>query len=370
VIQLVSQFLFFDQISSQLPPPTAAEFFAQYSSFSNTLKLSLGFNYVSGASTTCTKWINLVSASGVQITDEDVTIFIYYDKSINQIGTTSLDQTLIYYSIIPYQYTLATLPQDTPIPTLDSPAFIRVNTYGSTTYVNGFGNIIASDIKLSNAIVHILSSPFVLAPPCQPTDITCIHYDGWINTTIAADLATLTGYKTFVGLIQNAGITFPSPYTLFLIPDTAFSIGQNGPTYSSYFTSNTTAFGEYIKKLYCAGTIYPNIAALANVNVNSSDGTTYSFSGSVDGKSVTINNNYQASAYVRNDGVYYQVQISDPAELYPWDIPATPTAPSPGPVAPVTSMPTPNPSTATVLRKNGIQIWFYLFFALAILFLM
>jgi len=335
------------------------------------LKLSLGFDDSTVQSkTSVTTWIGLIAASGVVIPDEELTIFLVWDKDAN-IEPTSLDQPLVFYHMIPAQYTLATLPRDTLIPTLDSPASLRVVSYdnGKSTYVNGFGNITVSDIKLNKATVHIIETPFLLAPPCQPSDLTCTTGDGWINTTIAEDLSTLSSCSIFVGIIQKAGITFPNPYTLFVIPDDAFNYGPNGQTYKDYFTTNITAAQEYVKKFYCAGTIYPNIAKLADAPVQSADGTVYTFSILAGSKSVLVNQNFQGDAFIRNDGVYYTVAIQDPTDLFPFDIPASPVAPVAGPTKPIGPIP-PATKQASALRLNGMQIWFYLFFVLAILFLM
>jgi uncharacterized surface protein with fasciclin (FAS1) repeats len=369
VIHLISDFMYFDEISADLPPPTPNEFVQQYDTFSYTLKQQLGFD-TANLNLQVGSYVDLALASGVVFPEEEVTIFLIWDTAVLSVPISSVTPQLVLYLALPGQYLWADLPKDTLVETLDSPASLRFNVYdnGASNYINGFATVVTADIKINKAVIHIIDTPFLLAPPCQPDDLTCSTGDGWINTTIAEDLKTLTGYSIFVGLIQKAGITFPSPCTLFIVPDNIWTIGANGPAYLNYFNSNTTAIKEYLQKFYIAGTLYPNVAKIADTNVQAADGTVYTFS-ILNGKSVQINNAYQANAFIRNDGIYYEVGISDPPDLFPFDIPPTPVEPAPVPTKPQ-GPPQPAKQGSSAVRLYGMQMWFYLFFVLAVLFLM
>jgi hypothetical protein len=340
------------------------------------LKQSLGLDPLV-QDTAVTKYIDLVKKSGVVIPDnQELTMFLYWDDAVDYIPISSITPELVLYLTIPGQYNWVDLPKDSLITTIDSPYGIRINVYDSGNWINGFGKLVKPDLKFNKCTVHIIDAPFLLAPPCKPSDLTCISNDNWIDTTIAEDLKTLSDYSIFVGYLQNSGITFPSPYTLFLIPDTVWTFGVNGPALFNYFNKNQTAADEYIQKFYCAGTLFPNVAAKDVTNVQSADGTVYNFTALSTGLSVLINDDginggYQGDAHVRNDGIYYLVSVTDPVDLFPFDVPATPVEPSPVPTKPQGPIPQPEKYAPSAgIQLNGMQLWVYLFFVLAILFLM
>jgi hypothetical protein len=374
VIHIINDFMFFDEISKSLPPPTPQEFVEQYglATFPLFLKQSLGFDPTNQA-TAVSKYIDLIKNSGVIIPNIEVTLFMIWDTSLTTLGTTTLSERLVNYLILPGQFRLADLPHDTLLDTLYAPESLRISVFddGATYYVNGFATIVKSDLILNKATIHIIDTPFLLAPPCQPTDIGCENNEGWINSTIAESIKGQADCSIWVGLLEKAGYSISAPYTLFLIPDSVFGVfGEDGPALKDYLNADATFLQEYVKKFYLDGTLYPNIAKQSDWNVAAKDGTTYKFTTVAGSKKIFINDLYQGDAYIRNDGIFYVITLTNAGDLFPFVLPETPVEPTPGPVAPPSEIPDPVKPDNSALRMNGIQIWFYLFFVLAILFLM
>jgi hypothetical protein len=297
-------------------------------------------------------------------------MFFIWDDVISKQNITSIDPNLVLYLIIKGQSNVEDFPLDQLIPTNASSA-IRINQYEGEYYINGVATFKSTNIKFTKATIHIIDTPFLLTPPCAPTDTLCEDQLNWIDTTIDESIKNNPSYSTFAGLIAKTSFTPTAPYTLLVVHNDAFI---NGADLLKYLNDNPTALDDYMRKFYIkGGTLFPNAAISRDIPINAQDdnNTEYQLSW-LSYKSVTIDS-YTATPHVRNDGIYYEIETNDVTEWIPYDVPPPPVAPTPAPAAPIPSPIKPCQATNTcsaAIRLNGLQIWFSLiFFVLAVLFL-
>jgi hypothetical protein len=301
-------------------------------------------------------------------------MFFIWDDTISRQSITSIDSNLVLYLVIKGQFNAETLPKDELIPTYadSSDSKIRINLYDDVYYINGVATLKNTNIKFTKATVHIIDTPFLLAPPCSPTDTLCEPQLNWINETIEESIKKNPEYSTFVGFLSKITFTPSNPYTLIVVKNPSWIYTQEGRDLVKYLNESADAREDFMRRFYIqGGTWFPNAALLGDKTITAEDtnSTTYTLSSLSKYDSASIDS-FIATPHVRNDGIYYEIEVTDLNQFNTYYVPPPPVAPAPVPTAPIPTPIKPCTKDCSALRLNGIQIWFSLFFVLAVLFLM
>lgn len=282
------------------PKPNPTEFITQYSTFNTDVLIDLGLFGSSFLISQITADISNLIASGLVIPD-GVSLFLIRNSIYS--GFTNVDTDRLLLHIVEGAYTLADLPLDKELPTLNQT--VRFVNYGGKTFLNGIAEITVSDIPLSGGTVFFVDQLLDLPTP------DCAYC--FKDTTLMDDLATIPEASGFYTLLQKNLLVLTPPYTMIIPSDFVGSFGEKNPAYDYLFTNDTAAL-EFIRNVTFPGFIYPTVAkGIFTYTAESLSGTTYTFVYS-DPTTVSFQTDILPSGTTsyypqpRKDAVYYLVR--------------------------------------------------------------
>jgi hypothetical protein len=219
-----------------------------------------------------------------------------------------------------------------------TPAWIRFNNYdGVNIYINGLVKIVAMDIMLSDAVIHIIDK--VLTPPCPASLAVNCTVGLPVDLSIVDDLANDPLLVRFKAIIDMGPYSFPTPsYTLFAFQDLVFDFNFDA-NLESYLALNSTARKEWLDRVIIPGTYFPVAGLAGGVNVTTvNDTEVYLLVDVPPGQRITLAGAlplaYSLPFKHRFDGVYYAFQqpLFSDFPVPPPPPPVIPSAPVSGPV--------------------------------------
>lgn len=150
---------------------------------------------------------------------------------VNSLTTQDLVNILTYH-VVPTQVTSGQLQPTQDVETVNGEEILI--TTGDAAMVNGYANIVATDVLTNNGVIHVIDE--VLLP------------EGYRDANIIDQAKDLGTFTTLVGAVETAGLTstlkFGGDFTVFAPTDDAFSQLPSG-LLSSLTTEQLTQILTY-----------------------------------------------------------------------------------------------------------------------------